>query len=183
MPRGPKKHLKRLNAPKHWMLDKLGGIFVRALLCGAALECVWSCEPCKLCQAELGACPGSRHSPHQALLRVVRSRAYRQAPHAQSSAWPVADVIDRCHSPAAVGCAHACACDSAMPDGDCAKAARCQPAARPAKLLPSTRCLALFAPGAGASAIGAERVRSRAPPVRRRQSPRPGRTSSASACR
>ena len=22
---GPKKHLKRLNAPKHWMLDKLGG--------------------------------------------------------------------------------------------------------------------------------------------------------------
>jgi hypothetical protein len=28
MPRGPKKHLKRLNAPKHWMLGKLGGIFV-----------------------------------------------------------------------------------------------------------------------------------------------------------
>eukprot|EP01092_Planopodium_desertum_P010521 TRINITY_DN46927_c0_g3_i1.p1 TRINITY_DN46927_c0_g3~~TRINITY_DN46927_c0_g3_i1.p1 ORF type:complete len:270 (-),score=74.74 TRINITY_DN46927_c0_g3_i1:45-854(-) len=27
MPRGPKKHLKRLNAPKHWMLDKLTGIF------------------------------------------------------------------------------------------------------------------------------------------------------------
>jgi len=25
--RGPTKHLKRLNAPKHWMLDKLGGIF------------------------------------------------------------------------------------------------------------------------------------------------------------
>ena len=25
MVRGPKKHLKRLNAPKHWMLDKLGG--------------------------------------------------------------------------------------------------------------------------------------------------------------
>ena len=22
---GPKKHLKRFNAPKHWMLDKLGG--------------------------------------------------------------------------------------------------------------------------------------------------------------
>lgn len=28
MVRGPKKHLKRLNAPSHWMLDKLGGIFV-----------------------------------------------------------------------------------------------------------------------------------------------------------
>lgn len=25
MPRGPKKHLKRINAPKHWMLDKMGG--------------------------------------------------------------------------------------------------------------------------------------------------------------
>jgi len=27
MPRGPKKHLKRLNAPSSWMLDKLGGVF------------------------------------------------------------------------------------------------------------------------------------------------------------
>jgi len=27
MPRGPKKHLKRINAPHHWMLDKLGGVF------------------------------------------------------------------------------------------------------------------------------------------------------------
>ena len=27
MARGPKKHLKRLDAPKHWMLDKLGGIW------------------------------------------------------------------------------------------------------------------------------------------------------------
>ena len=26
--RGPKKHLKRIAAPKHWMLDKLGGVFV-----------------------------------------------------------------------------------------------------------------------------------------------------------
>lgn len=25
MARGPKKHLKRINAPKHWMLDKMGG--------------------------------------------------------------------------------------------------------------------------------------------------------------
>jgi len=29
--RGLKKHLKRLNAPKHWMLDKLGGAFVSEL--------------------------------------------------------------------------------------------------------------------------------------------------------
>jgi len=27
MARGLKRHLKRLNAPKHWMLDKLGGVF------------------------------------------------------------------------------------------------------------------------------------------------------------
>jgi small subunit ribosomal protein S4e len=27
MARGVKKHLKRLNAPSHWMLDKLGGVF------------------------------------------------------------------------------------------------------------------------------------------------------------
>jgi small subunit ribosomal protein S4e len=27
MTRGPKKHLKRLNAPKHWMLDKLTGVY------------------------------------------------------------------------------------------------------------------------------------------------------------
>ncbi|XP_001625647.2 40S ribosomal protein S4 [Nematostella vectensis] len=27
MARGPKKHMKRLNAPKHWMLDKLSGVF------------------------------------------------------------------------------------------------------------------------------------------------------------
>ena len=27
MVRGPKKHLKRLNAPKSWMLDKLTGVF------------------------------------------------------------------------------------------------------------------------------------------------------------
>mmetsp|Transcript_16309 Transcript_16309/g.18470 ORF Transcript_16309/g.18470 Transcript_16309/m.18470 type:complete len:261 (+) Transcript_16309:158-940(+) len=27
MARGPKKHLKRINAPHHWMLDKMGGIW------------------------------------------------------------------------------------------------------------------------------------------------------------
>ena len=27
MVRGPKKHMKRLAAPKSWMLDKLGGVF------------------------------------------------------------------------------------------------------------------------------------------------------------
>jgi small subunit ribosomal protein S4e len=27
MGRGPKKHLKRLNAPRHWMLDKMSGVF------------------------------------------------------------------------------------------------------------------------------------------------------------
>merc|ERR1712031_93035 len=27
MARGPKRHLKRLNAPKHWMLEKMGGLW------------------------------------------------------------------------------------------------------------------------------------------------------------
>jgi len=27
MARGPKKHMKRLNAPKHWMLDKMSGVW------------------------------------------------------------------------------------------------------------------------------------------------------------
>ena len=27
MARGPKKHLKKIAAPKAWMLEKLGGIF------------------------------------------------------------------------------------------------------------------------------------------------------------
>jgi ribosomal protein S4E len=30
MVQGHKKHMKRLAAPKHWMLSKLGGIWVRA---------------------------------------------------------------------------------------------------------------------------------------------------------
>merc|ERR1711879_5384 len=34
MARGPKKHLKRLNAPKKWMLDKLGGAFAPRPSCG-----------------------------------------------------------------------------------------------------------------------------------------------------
>lgn len=27
MTRGPKKHLKRINTPRSWLLDKLGGIY------------------------------------------------------------------------------------------------------------------------------------------------------------
>ena len=27
MVRGPKKHMKRLAAPKHWMVDKLSGVY------------------------------------------------------------------------------------------------------------------------------------------------------------
>jgi len=40
--RGPKKHLKRINAPKHWMLSKLGGIFAPKPSCGPhrLRECV-----------------------------------------------------------------------------------------------------------------------------------------------
>jgi hypothetical protein len=40
MARGPKKHLKRLSAPHHWMLDKIAGKYVcvpLALLAAARL--------------------------------------------------------------------------------------------------------------------------------------------------
>ena len=39
MSAGPKKHLKRLNAPKHWMLDKLSGIFVSCSRRGRSQRC------------------------------------------------------------------------------------------------------------------------------------------------
>ena len=41
MARGPKKHMKRLNAPSHWMLNKLGGIFVRPSLHSPDLQLDW----------------------------------------------------------------------------------------------------------------------------------------------
>jgi len=34
MARGPKRHLKRLAAPRHWMLAKLGGVFAPRPSCG-----------------------------------------------------------------------------------------------------------------------------------------------------
>jgi hypothetical protein len=34
MARGPKKHLKRINAPRSWMLDKIGGVFAPRPSCG-----------------------------------------------------------------------------------------------------------------------------------------------------
>lgn len=34
MARGPKKHLKRLNAPSHWMLAKMGGVWAPRPSCG-----------------------------------------------------------------------------------------------------------------------------------------------------
>jgi small subunit ribosomal protein S4e len=42
MARGPKKHLKRLNAPKHWMLSKMGGVFATKPSAGPhkARECL-----------------------------------------------------------------------------------------------------------------------------------------------
>ncbi|XP_074662756.1 small ribosomal subunit protein eS4-like [Tubulanus polymorphus] len=45
MARGPKKHLKRLRAPKHWMLDKLGGTFAPKPSCGPhkSRECLPLC--------------------------------------------------------------------------------------------------------------------------------------------
>ena len=36
MARGPRKHLKRLNAPKHWMLSKMDGIWVSHIFSSCA---------------------------------------------------------------------------------------------------------------------------------------------------
>eukprot|EP01060_Flectonema_neradi_P026078 TRINITY_DN3492_c0_g5_i1.p1 TRINITY_DN3492_c0_g5~~TRINITY_DN3492_c0_g5_i1.p1 ORF type:complete len:272 (+),score=40.88 TRINITY_DN3492_c0_g5_i1:47-862(+) len=38
MARGPKKHLKRLAAPKHWMVDKLSGVYAPKCRAGAHKE-------------------------------------------------------------------------------------------------------------------------------------------------
>jgi ribosomal protein S4E len=47
MVRGPKKHMKRLNAPRHWMLDKLGGVFAPKPAAGAAARFTMLCHsPC-----------------------------------------------------------------------------------------------------------------------------------------
>lgn len=43
--RGLKKHLKRLNAPKHWMLDKLGGAFVSDKFFTAYTHCLAVLDP------------------------------------------------------------------------------------------------------------------------------------------
>ncbi|CAL5426912.1 unnamed protein product [Camellia sinensis] len=57
MARGLKKHLKRLNAPKHWMLDKLGGAFLPVTLALASLL--------SLSYARLGLCSmGKKGSPN-----------------------------------------------------------------------------------------------------------------------
>jgi RS4NT (NUC023) domain len=58
MVRGPKKHLKRLNAPRHWMLDKLGGVFAPKPAPGAH-GCLLSPARC--------ASPPPGHVPRSAL--------------------------------------------------------------------------------------------------------------------
>ena len=66
MTRGPKKHLKRLNAPSHWMLDKLGGIFVGhlpvAMLCSLPLNARGGVEKMCICN---GPCNAVSSTPVQ----------------------------------------------------------------------------------------------------------------------
>ena len=47
--RGLKKHLKRLNAPRHWMLDKLGGAFV-----SPAFDLIWALFMCSFVNLVIG---------------------------------------------------------------------------------------------------------------------------------
>merc|ERR1711862_181819 len=47
MARGPKKHLKRLHAPKHWMLDKLGGCLPLMIFLRNRLKYALTYDECK----------------------------------------------------------------------------------------------------------------------------------------
>ncbi|KAM0951124.1 putative ribosomal protein S4e [Dioscorea sansibarensis] len=88
---GLKKHLKRLNGPEHWMLDKLGGAFVRSRIflsmlythplipsVGLYLEHTHSCHSLRMSCCELAPKPSS--GPHKKareclpLILIIRNR-------------------------------------------------------------------------------------------------------------
>lgn len=83
MVRGPKKHLKRLNAPKHWMLDKLGGIFVSPADGGwTVMVCPQSMTGCWPAVGAPGL--GLRRGP----TRVVRHALRWLPPLSVTVPWP-----------------------------------------------------------------------------------------------
>jgi len=71
MVRGPKKHLKRLNAPKSWMLDKLGGTFAPRPRCGPH-RLVESLPLCLILRRKLNFASNTREVEH-----IIRNKAIK----------------------------------------------------------------------------------------------------------
>lgn len=71
MVRGPKKHLKRLNAPKSWMLDKLGGTFAPRPRCGPH-KLVESLPLCLIIRRKLAFAQNTKEMEY-----IIRSRAIK----------------------------------------------------------------------------------------------------------
>ena len=103
MTRGVKKHLKRLNAPSHWMLDKLGGIFVSHLSPRLLESLRWvqlwitrwqaSCfQPCVQCAAWAGR-TGLSTLVSDTPLRLPQAHKPTPGPHKQQECVPLAILI------------------------------------------------------------------------------------------
>lgn len=71
MVRGPKKHLKRLNAPRSWMLDKLGGTFAPRPRCGPhkLTECI---PLCLIIRRKLNFAQNTKEVEHIIKNRVIK---------------------------------------------------------------------------------------------------------------
>merc|ERR1712119_22012 len=87
MARGFKKHLKRLNAPKHWMLDKLSGVFAPRPTPGPhkLRECLPLCISLEIVFIMLLLMMKSRESPCSALLRLMAKSGLTQ--HTKLVSW------------------------------------------------------------------------------------------------
>ncbi|KAI5180694.1 small subunit ribosomal protein S4e [Nematocida sp. AWRm80] len=71
MVRGPRKHLKRLNAPKSWMLDKLGGTFAPRPRCGPH-KLVESLPLCLIVRRKLSFAQNSKEVEYIIRNRVIK---------------------------------------------------------------------------------------------------------------
>ena len=117
MVRGPKKHLKRLNAPRHWMLDKLGGVFAPKPAPGAHawLFCV-ACEACFAAACSLA----SERSDCQAVLALVPGLASRCAAGGCFAVNPRSELRDLLRRSTQVSGVPAFGADCAQPTEVCA---------------------------------------------------------------
>merc|ERR1711924_457786 len=78
MSRGPKKHLKRLNAPKHWMLDKMGGVWAPVHQ-RVPTSCVSACRSFSFC-GTVSSTPSPRRKFNRSSCSVSSKLMARYAP-------------------------------------------------------------------------------------------------------